>query len=300
MGRAYYEKRPPDENGRLNSHSRVRPRRLREGGFETGDVYASVAYSGDYLMFAWIAARIRETPSNLAFGCAAVVLLGASGVQAQDASETYTGCLARSGSLRQVAVGTSPAAPCRAGERQISWNIEGPQGPAGERGPQGPAGSPGAQGPQGPQGAQGPQGPAGDGERQPTRVHQQTKVAEVVVDGSGQTVTSLSLESGAYTLLLTYQVRIIDTTAVRGGGYATCAVRSSTAAGAYAVDTPFFTVTGGAADMIQSRTVPVVLTTPSPTTLRLECSKQLEGEVSISNMVWTVIPVDAVTRAYED
>ncbi|HVC87716.1 MAG TPA: hypothetical protein VNC40_09865 [Gaiellaceae bacterium] len=41
---------------------------------------------------------------------------------------------------------------CRTGETAISWNVVGPQGPAGSQGPQGPAGS------QGPQGAAGKDG----------------------------------------------------------------------------------------------------------------------------------------------
>ncbi len=59
---------------------------------------------------------------------------------------------------------------CRRNENRVSWNITGPQGPAGLPGPAGPvgpggpAGAPGAVGPQGTTGAQGAtgaQGPAG-------------------------------------------------------------------------------------------------------------------------------------------
>jgi len=67
-------------------------------------------------------------------------------------------------------------ADCRRDENFVTWNIQGPQGPAGPQGvagPQGPAGPAGPQGsagpkgatgttgPQGPQGLPGPAGPAG-------------------------------------------------------------------------------------------------------------------------------------------
>jgi type VI secretion system Hcp family effector len=65
------------------------------------------------------------------------------------------------------------AEDCRKGEKAISWNRVGPQGPAGATGPvgatgetgatgqQGAKGDTGATGPAGPTGAQGPQGPPG-------------------------------------------------------------------------------------------------------------------------------------------
>ena len=54
---------------------------------------------------------------------------------------------------------------CPGGTTAISWNQQGPAGPAGAAGPQGPPGPAGAVGPAGPTGdtgAQGPAGPAGD------------------------------------------------------------------------------------------------------------------------------------------
>lgn len=66
----------------------------------------------------------------------------------------------------QLRVVTSEA-DCRASERSLDWNQQGPkgdtgaQGPQGPAGPQGPQGEDGPQGPAGPQGATGPQGPAG-------------------------------------------------------------------------------------------------------------------------------------------
>ena len=51
---------------------------------------------------------------------------------------------------------------CPAGTTAISWNQQGPAGPAGPAGPQGPAGATGPQGQAGPAGAIGPAGPKGD------------------------------------------------------------------------------------------------------------------------------------------
>jgi hypothetical protein len=50
---------------------------------------------------------------------------------------------------------------CPKGTTAISWNQQGPAGPAGATGPAGPAGATGPAGPRGDTGAQGPAGPAG-------------------------------------------------------------------------------------------------------------------------------------------
>jgi len=68
-------------------------------------------------------------------------------VAGSNSTDTYTGCLTRIGTLTKVAVGESPARPCRWQQVQISWNAEGPAGP------QGPIGLPGTEGPPGPQGS---------------------------------------------------------------------------------------------------------------------------------------------------
>lgn len=60
-------------------------------------------------------------------------------------------------------------ARCPSGERKISWNIAGRQGPRGLRGPSGPRGRAGASGLTGPKGSQGKTGPRGPrGARGPT------------------------------------------------------------------------------------------------------------------------------------
>lgn len=63
----------------------------------------------------------------------------------------------RSGTIRIVPAGSA----CMRGEKLISWNVQGPAGPAGAQGPAGPAGPAGAAGQAGPPGQAGPQGQPG-------------------------------------------------------------------------------------------------------------------------------------------
>lgn len=97
--------------------------------------------------------RFWRTAGALAVG----LVLGASAVaMGVDTPPQYTGCLTKDGTLVKVAVGSAPKQACSKTERQISWNAEGPQGPAGE------PGAAGEQGPQGDPGAAGEPGPKGD------------------------------------------------------------------------------------------------------------------------------------------
>jgi hypothetical protein len=73
----------------------------------------------------------------------------------------------------------SATATCARGENKITWNVEGPQGPAGAAGPQGVAGPAGPAGPQGEPGVAGPAGP--QGEPGPTG----SGVKMVLLDGNG-------------------------------------------------------------------------------------------------------------------
>jgi len=73
-------------------------------------------------------------------------------------AETIYACKANAqGTIRIVTATT----PCSAKETKISWNTEGPTGPAGPPGPAGLSGPAGEVGPPGPAGAAGPAGPAG-------------------------------------------------------------------------------------------------------------------------------------------
>lgn len=104
----------------------------------------------------------RQTAVVLLVGVG-LVALNVSEVRAQSGQVIYA-CV-HQGSLFPRIVG--PNETCRNNEQLITWNIQGPQGPAGLQGPQGLPGADGAQGPAGPQGlpgtdgAPGAQGPAG-------------------------------------------------------------------------------------------------------------------------------------------
>jgi hypothetical protein len=64
----------------------------------------------------------------------AVGLLVPAGLAAQDV--VYTGCIkSADGSLYSVRQGTTPMAPCKAKDKQISWNMAGQPGPPGPAGP---------------------------------------------------------------------------------------------------------------------------------------------------------------------
>ncbi len=110
---------------------------------------------------------------TIAVGMAALLLAGATsafatrGSSASSATGTITACHQRSGKSVRI---VGDASECRRGERALTWNVQGPAGPAGPSGAQGPEGAQGAQGPagadgaagaRGPDGAQGPAGPTG-------------------------------------------------------------------------------------------------------------------------------------------
>ncbi len=64
------------------------------------------------------------------------------------ASDEITGCLSSEGKLSNIALGPSPAKPCKSKDTQVSFG--------GEEGPDGPPGPPGPPGAEGPQGLVGP------------------------------------------------------------------------------------------------------------------------------------------------
>lgn len=103
-------------------------------------------------------------PHRIVAGAALVAVLGGAAAIATAAGEdeTVRGCRnLRHGLVRIVLDGR----PCKRNEAAISWNKQGPAGPAGETGAQGPAGAPGPRGeagPAGPEGPAGPQGPKGE------------------------------------------------------------------------------------------------------------------------------------------
>jgi Phage Tail Collar Domain/Collagen triple helix repeat (20 copies) len=89
---------------------------------------------------------------------ASVLLLAGSAAMAAPKSTVIIACYNKETGRARI---VNSAAECRRDENAISWNIEGPQGPAGAQGPVGPAGAMGLQGPAGPAGAKGATGAPG-------------------------------------------------------------------------------------------------------------------------------------------
>jgi hypothetical protein len=111
-----------------------------------------------------------------AFGVAAVVAFALpGGANADNASRNNSihACVSRDGRIRVLSAEDMRqrdrrrgGSPCHRGERLVTWNIVGPQGPSGPEGPSGQPGPPGPAGAAGPAGAQGEpgeQGPPGIG-----------------------------------------------------------------------------------------------------------------------------------------
>jgi hypothetical protein len=92
-------------------------------------------------------------------GASAAAMLIVSISPAANAQTPDTGqlslCIARNGKIVGVDI------HCKPHNFQLTWNLPGPAGPAGEQGYHGPAGAPGAPGPEGTQGPVGPVGPTG-------------------------------------------------------------------------------------------------------------------------------------------
>lgn len=95
----------------------------------------------------------------------AVVAGGTSAVAlATDSSaNVYQGCLKHAlGALYNVQLNPSTTPRCLPHDAAVSWNQQGPAGPAGAQGPAGPTGPQGTKGDTGATGPAGPQGPKGD------------------------------------------------------------------------------------------------------------------------------------------
>lgn len=90
------------------------------------------------------------------------------------------------------------AASCGKRETAISWSQRGPQGEAGETGPAGPAG------PQGPEGPQGPAGGLG------TAYTNYGGALQTIGEGLTQTVASVTVPTGSYTISATVVVSGAD------------------------------------------------------------------------------------------
>ncbi|MEU6429592.1 hypothetical protein ABZ860_27160 [Microbispora sp. NPDC046973] len=134
-----------------------------------------------------------------------VACVGADGVMRM-VGELESGQAAAAGLAAPTPTATAPGAVCRTGERTVTWNVVGPEGPQGAQGPQGatgPQGPKGDTGPQGPQGATGPQGPKGD-KGEPGAAYGKTYLENREIeqtDGTMYEVTRISnLPAGNYVI----------------------------------------------------------------------------------------------------
>ena len=126
-----------------------------------------------------------------------------------DASGIIHGCYAtKGGSLRVIDPAAGESCDAKK-EVLLNWNQTGPtgpQGPVGAMGPQGavgpagPQGAVGPTGPQGPVGLTGPQGPAGSTD---AYANYGATSFQRIEEGTTQTVASVTLPAGSYTLAAT-------------------------------------------------------------------------------------------------
>lgn len=117
-----------------------------------------------------------------------------------DASGIIHACYAKKdGSLRVIDPATGESCDAKK-ENPLSWNQIGPTGPQGAVGLTGPQGVVGPTGPQGVIGLTGPQGPAG-----PANAYANYGAASFqrIAEGTTQTVASVTLPAGSYTLAAT-------------------------------------------------------------------------------------------------
>ncbi|MBV9133768.1 MAG: hypothetical protein JO318_13785 [Chloroflexi bacterium] len=149
----------------------------------------------------------------LPVGASALILgvLAATGANAAEGTGVIQACVNRANG--QIRITAAPGVELRHDPGMdcpgriwapLSWNIQGPQGPAGPPGPTGPTGPAGATGPQGATGAQGPAGPQGPAGAQGSAG---TALASTVVEfapiplgASPQVVATLNLPAGSYSI----------------------------------------------------------------------------------------------------
>lgn len=126
-----------------------------------------------------------------------------------DAGGIIHGCYAKKeGSLRVIDPAAGQSCDAKK-EVPLNWNQTGPTGPQGAAGPMGPQGAVGAMGPQGavgptgPQGAVGPTGPQGPAGSTDAYANYGAPSFQRIEQGTTQTVASVTLPAGSYTLAAT-------------------------------------------------------------------------------------------------
>jgi len=167
------------------------------------------------ILHARIPARLRHG-GVLAAGAALAVLAtgGVAVASTAAAAGPIKACYHPGTPTAALRVVTQVHASCPKGDKRLTWNTVGPQGPAGPQGPQGQQGPQGPAGPQGPQGTAGPQGSQGP--------------AGISTGVSAGTLTELPVDHGGST-----PVVVITAPAVSSSGvyYITASITMQVAAG---------------------------------------------------------------------
>ena len=160
----------------------------------------------------------------------AIAVLAAVAAGASYATSSFTtstpstqvvqACVKPGGEVRIV----QSASDCRKSEHPLSWNVVGPEGPAGPVGPKGDTGPQGPQGDPGPQGGTGPQGPQGAPGASLTSIHDLDGLACQASTGPGTISVSIAGSPVVISCNATSSGTGGDTGGTGGGGTpATCA-----------------------------------------------------------------------------
>lgn len=205
-----------------------------------------------------IGAVVALTATGATVAVAAGVTLPFSGD-----GNTINGCYSTGGALRVL---TSTQSSCPDGFSPIQWNVTGPQGPAGPQGPKGDIG---------PQGPQGEQGPPGSSDVFVDYGHW------AIPDGQTDTVATVTLPPGLYTLDASIFAIIHDASNDTFGGDCQFATADTTRAVIHQFNlagesTSGFTATN---DVLPEAALPLLgdVQVLSPVDVRVDCTDSLRG-----------------------
>lgn len=188
-----------------------------------------------------------------AVGTGIAVAAGASLPFSGDGN-TINGCYSKAGELKLL----TPILPtCPVGSSPIQWNVTGPQGPAGPQGPKGDTGP------------QGPQGPAGSGDVYVNYGHW------AIPDGQTDTVATVTLPTGLYTLDASVFAIIHDSSKDNFAGGCKFSTADTTKAFIHQFDLAGETTSGFYSnnDVLPEAAVPLLgdVQVFSPTDVRVDC-----------------------------
>lgn len=219
----------------------------------------------------------------------ALVLAGISWATIPGHSGVITTCYGVAPAMwRPIDLEANPPQKCKPGEKQLSWNYQGPKGDKGDKGDpgaQGPAGERGPAGPQGDQGPAGPQGPAGDATL-PTLY--QDFGPDVPITNSVALLSEIAPPVGFYMVTAHVFVHVTgrDSDFIAG---TSCTIGTDEAG--HFVTVGYHVLGTGASEQFRSLDYTVgIETTPGHDVIRLHCAgADLDGEYSDPHL--TALPV---------